>query len=349
MKQLPEFFLGANSRDGFISYFNQLQESSCPRQLLILKGGPGSGKSTLMKRVLKYARAMEHTIEVIPCASDPASLDAVIDYTANFAIMDGTSPHTLDPLFPGARHHIMYTGDMWDSKKLRQNSDSIEKLTQTIGDCHKGARSYINAASALLAENIYISSNSINKCAASEIISEIASQIKGCKEFREKKRLLSAVSIKQIKVFRDTPSVYCDKIYVINDRYGGFADYILKKVYEITVSRNENIILCPCSLDKNKIDHIILPESHVAILKENDFMKFDSTEKIMADDFYSFIPMSEHMEKRIKNAAVLLSEAGEMIADAKFLHDELEAFYVSAMDFSRADGFFSDIVNRFYN
>ena len=52
MKENPRFFLGANSKKGFVSYFDGLQEKSDSLQLLILKGGPGSGKSSLMKRVL---------------------------------------------------------------------------------------------------------------------------------------------------------------------------------------------------------------------------------------------------------------------------------------------------------
>lgn len=348
MKETPRFFLGANSKNGFVSYFDGLQEKSNNLQLLILKGGPGSGKSSLMKKVLQYADDKGNMTEIIPCASDPQSLDAVIDYTAGFAIMDGTAPHTLDPHIPGARGHIMYTGDMWDCGKLSKNTDNIEKLTETIGDCHKGASSYIRAAAALLDENSYLSGKYVDKHAATEVLEEIISNLKGGKEFKEKKRLLSAVTTGQIKAFYNTPHLYCDKTYVIHDNFGGFADYILKTVYEWAILKNEEIILCPCSLNPNKIDHIIFPKSRIAILKSNDFLKFDGDEKTDAMEFYSSVPMPRIMETRLKKAAELLSEAGSLISDAKFLHDELEAFYVAAMNFKLADGFFKEIKKRFY-
>ncbi len=348
MKETPRFFLGANSKKGFVSYFDGLQEKSNNLQLLILKGGPGSGKSSLMKRVLKYAIDKGNTVEIVPCASDPQSLDAVIDYTAGFAIMDGTAPHTLDPRIPGARGHIMYTGDMWNCDKLSKNTDNIEKLTETIGDCHKGASSYIKAATALLDENSYLSGKCIDKKAASQVLEEIVSHIKGGGKFKEKKRLLSAVTTGEIKTFYNTPRHYCDKTYLIQDNYGGFADYIFKTVYEWAILKNEEIILCPCSINPDKIDHIIFPESRIALLKSNDFLKFDGDEKIDAKEYYSFIPMPHIMEKRLKKAAELLSEGGSLISDAKFLHDELEAFYVSAMNFKMADGFFDEIKERFY-
>ena len=348
MNEAPRFFLGANSKKGFVSYFDGLQEKSDGLRLLILKGGPGSGKSSLMKRVLKDASRNGHSVEIIPCASDPESLDAVIDYSAGFAIMDGTAPHTLDPRIPGARQHIMYTGDMWDSRKLSKNTDNIEKLTDTIGDCHKGACSYIKAAEALLGENSYLSGKAVDKNAVREISEKIVSALKGGKEFKETRRLLSAVTTGEIKSFYNTPRLYADKTYVIHDNYGGFADCLFKRVYEIAVLKNEEIILCPCSLNPEKIDHIIFPKSRIALLKSNDFLKFDGDEKTDASKFYTFIPMTRAMEKRQKKAAELLSEGAALISDAKLLHDELEAFYVSAMNFKMADGFYEEIKERFY-
>ena len=80
------FYLGANSPTGFYSLYDQLLEPEQAETIYILKGGPGCGKSSLMRRVAQ-------AVEYIACSGDPDSLDAVVFPALNTAIVDGTAPH----------------------------------------------------------------------------------------------------------------------------------------------------------------------------------------------------------------------------------------------------------------
>ena len=51
MKNDISFFLGTNSGTGFYSLFYDLTEHATPYSTFIIKGGPGTGKSGLMKKV----------------------------------------------------------------------------------------------------------------------------------------------------------------------------------------------------------------------------------------------------------------------------------------------------------
>lgn len=343
MNCIPRFFLGASSADGFVSYFDQLQEQGNPMQLIILKGGPGSGKSTLMKKVLKKATEQKHELEIIPCASDPSSLDAIIDYTAGFQMADGTAPHTIDPFYPGAKQHIIYTGKMWDSKKLKKDADSIEKLTNLISDCHKSARAYIKAAAALLEENRSFSGKYVRRKDASLLCEQWSKNLHGKKTGKKRIRLLSAVSVNQTAFFPETVSCLADEIHIVSDKYGGCADFMIEDIYRRATLLGEEMIVCPCSVIPGKIDHIIFPESRVAVVRENELLKFGSGERVDASSFYSTLPMGNRLEARTKSAAKLLVSAGENVGDAKLLHDELESFYVSAMDFGRTSELLEEI------
>lgn len=348
MYSKTQFFLGANSNIDFVSYFKQLQEQDSSMQLLILKGGPGSGKSSLMKRILAFADEKGHNLEIIPCASDPSSLDAVIDYTAKFAIMDGTAPHTEDPSLPGARHHILYTGDLWNCEKLYKNGEDIRTVNFSVSACHKSAGAYIKAAAALISENISYSESFLDKEKAASLAARLIKEVHSGKKGKEQKRLLSACSVGEVKVFSQTPSALADTIYIIEDKWGSAADFILKAVSSAARLDREPFIYCPCSIMPQKCDHLIFPEKRIAILTQNCFHKFSEGEKINGDDFYSAIPLVHNMELQLKSAKKLISSACNMIKDAKALHDDLEAFYVDAMDFDSMEEVFRSVIKKFY-
>ncbi len=87
------FFLGANTASGFVSRFDQLHSDRRIKKLIILKGGPGCGKSTFMKKLRRTAADLGADTESYPCASDPSSLDALLIPAAGLAVVDGTAPH----------------------------------------------------------------------------------------------------------------------------------------------------------------------------------------------------------------------------------------------------------------
>lgn len=91
------FFLGANSEEGFFSLYDQLLGGRLD-DLMILKGGPGCGKSTFMRRMGAAMERAGERVVYINCSGDPDSLDAAIFLDRNAAIVDGTSPHGTAPL-----------------------------------------------------------------------------------------------------------------------------------------------------------------------------------------------------------------------------------------------------------
>ena len=77
-----QYFLGGNTPSGFYSLYHQLSDPERFRALYIIESGPGSGKSTLMRRVERHAQA---------------SLDAVMIPALGAAVVDGTAPQGVVP------------------------------------------------------------------------------------------------------------------------------------------------------------------------------------------------------------------------------------------------------------
>ena len=66
----PDFFLGATTPAGFKGYFEPLRREP-GMQMLLIKSGPGCGKSTLMKHLAQAAEQQGQRIEKDPLCQRP--------------------------------------------------------------------------------------------------------------------------------------------------------------------------------------------------------------------------------------------------------------------------------------
>lgn len=98
MALVTNFFLGANSGDGFQNLFSQITDLEDTYDLMVLKGGPGVGKNTFMREVGRAMEAAGTPVEYLWCSGDPDSLDGVVLPALRCAVVDGTSPHGIAPL-----------------------------------------------------------------------------------------------------------------------------------------------------------------------------------------------------------------------------------------------------------
>lgn len=92
------YFLGANTGSGFFSVYDDFCPPGSGVFLWVLKGGPGCGKSTFMRRTTAAMEERGLESVYIHCSGDPDSLDGVIFPAIGTAIVDGTAPHGMDTL-----------------------------------------------------------------------------------------------------------------------------------------------------------------------------------------------------------------------------------------------------------
>ena len=144
------YFAAANGYDGFRSNFDNVFSPKKVKKLFILKGGPGTGKSTLMRKI---ADEFESDVKVtrIFCSSDPKSLDGVLLMRdgISVAIADGTSPHVIEPKYPGAVEEIVNLGDGFNYMALSACADKIFELSRLKRNAYARAYSALRAAGAV--------------------------------------------------------------------------------------------------------------------------------------------------------------------------------------------------------
>jgi hypothetical protein len=343
------FFLGSNTKRGFVPLFEQLRDPEGDHRLYILKGGPGSGKSSLMKRIAKTLEEHGHIIEYIPCASDPGSLDAIYDHDAKTAIIDGTAPHTMDPNYPGAYDIILNLGDAWNSDLLSQSRSTIMELCGQISLYHSMATACITSAAALLDCNRTLAKAYVDNIAIKKFISQITEVLQNSESGREHKRLLSAVTVGETLFFNQTLAALAPRLYIIPDEWGAASNQLLSGIREYALSRNLDFITCYCSIQvPDKIDHLLFPSIKLGLTTSNSFHAADSKNAILVEGLMNSIDKSaaEAMSYHLSLAKQLIAAAGDHVAKAKNLHDELEKYYIAAMDFSKVDRIYNCLVTK---
>ncbi len=90
--KIKKVFPGGNTSQGFYSYYNYVIEDDANR-IFVLKGGPGVGKSSMMKKIAEDMLAKGYDVEYHYCSSDNDSLDGIVVSKLRVAMIDGTAPH----------------------------------------------------------------------------------------------------------------------------------------------------------------------------------------------------------------------------------------------------------------
>jgi hypothetical protein len=138
------FFAASNSRRGFTSYYEACFRHKVDR-LLCIKGGPGTGKSTLMRRVANEAERRGWRAEYYCCSSDADSLDAILLYGKgqSLGLLDATLPHAFEPGLPGVEEEILDLGQFWDGSCLTEKKEEIIRLNRQKSEGYRMAYRYL--------------------------------------------------------------------------------------------------------------------------------------------------------------------------------------------------------------
>ncbi len=340
---ISRFFLGANTPTGFCGYHNELINAADGWRGFLIKSGPGTGKSTLMKKILNEVVAQGLSVEALHCSSDPSSLDGVTVPAIRTLIFDATAPHVLEPRYWGTVEEIVDLSRCMDSERLQAHREEIIQATDACSAAHASARRYMAAAGELLADNRriaagYTNVNKVTATAASMAKNEFGGS---SGQGREERRFLSALTPKGWVCFEDTLSVLCPKLYVIEDENGAASSLLLSELRQHALAAGLEIITCTCPLH-GSVEHLLIPSLGVGFATANSHhaMVLPAYRRIHATRFTDTVRLREHRETmrfHRKAAEELLEKAGGEIGRAKAIHDQMEEYSNAAMDWDEAD------------
>lgn len=355
ISKVKHLFPGGNTAFGFHSFYDQIMAAEEADRFIIIKGGPGVGKSTFMKRLGEEMLGKGHDVEYLHCSSDNNSLDGVKIPALKLAIIDGTAPHVVDPKFPGAVDEILNFGEFWMEEDIRAHKAQLIGDSREISRLFQRAYRYLNAAYTIGREDEAIYQNAMNKGRLNLLVQELKDEVfAGCPLSEDvgglRKMFASAITPDGFKNYLDS-ILAVDRVYELTGAMGGAAAQILEEIQRAAQERGYFVELYPCALNPDKPEHLVIPDLSVAFTTSNDYHtstvgKHRSMDLKSLHDAGSLKLRQSELKSNLKHMNRLFKEAWRSISKAKALHDKLETFYVPNVDFMAINRFYDDTMER---
>lgn len=341
---IRRLFPGGNTAEGFFSFYDYIIAADATR-IIVLKGGPGGGKSHFMRRIAEAMLDKGYDVELHHCSSDPGSLDGVVIPAIRAALLDGTAPHVVDPKNPGCVDAIINLGDYWDEAKIRASKAQILRVNREAGRSFARAYRYLRAAKAVHDDWESVCTDSLNPAAANAKAEELIAEIfpaagKAGIAGRERHLFGSGITPVGPVNYLETVIEPLPVKYVLKGEPGTGKSTLLAKVAAAAVTKGWDVEMFHCSLDPRRLEHVVVGELGVAltVAAEPHIVPVTNIRRV--------VDMNECVNRtNVKQYAGLVSEdrrlcfelldqAVAALAKAKELHDLLETYYFPHIDFA---------------
>jgi len=342
MGRIRRVFLGGNTSLGFYSYYDYILGQEEAARIFVIKGGPGAGKSTFMKKIGMEMAERGYDIEFIHCSSDSNSLDGMVIPALKVALLDGTAPHVVDPKNPGAVDEIINLGDFWDETGLREHKEEILRANREKSGQFSRAYRYIKAAAILHEDSAVIYGRAVDAAKINMLAEQLVSETFkyagiSDKEGKQRHLFASAITPNGLKNFLET-ILDTGRVYAIKGKQGTGTERILEKLRTAAVERGYYTESYYCALNPKKLEHLVIPELDVSFTTVNEYHDagVDKDRVIDLDELMDSSLLknySDVLDYNKREFDSLLWKAVDTIKKAKAIHERLEEYYIKNMDF----------------
>ena len=348
-------FIGANSVRGYGSLRDSLYDPEKTDTVLLIKGGAGNGKSTLMSRIAAAAEAKGHTVERVFCPSDPKSLDGIVCADLKFAMTDATPPHVWEP---GA--HCL--PERYVSLSKYVSEDVSEKKTEILTLCGelKEARQEADKCIKAAFETDSELTGEVLTYADTGLLAEIGLSL--AKKYLPRKgvlkgqgqrmlrRFISAVSPRERTDFYSTPYAICGggaTTVALNDEYG-LSPFLLGAIAEEAEKRGNTVWGFFDPLVTSRLTGLAVPEAKLCFLPAEAAITAKETvntsESLSAEGREK---LGSRPEVLLAVKTALINEAYVRLGECLEIHDKTEAGYRPYTDFDGLNALAAEIEEKY--
>lgn len=346
-------FPAGNTSEGFYSFFDYIIDKKEANRVFCMKGGPGTGKSFLMKKVGNHYADQGYSIEYFHCSSDNNSLDGVVVKELKVCILDGTSPHIVDPKYPLAVDEILNMAECLDSNKIIKNKDKILDIMPTISNYFNRAYRFFAAAAPIYKDIEFYNECYLNKDKLVLLKNELASKIIGdnIKTGYGKERHLFGTAFTPNGIITYIPNIIenIKNQYILDGNIGSGKTFVLNEIAKTAREKGYFVEYFHTPLIKDKLEAIIIPELDSCIISKSVISKLSLSGTVYdMNSIKSKIPNNINNEIQYDYNIMmgLINKGLSLITNAHADHDILESYFIDSFDFAKADAIYDEVIRK---
>ena len=336
-----------NTRYGFVSSFTNLGfRTFIPdlvggiKKVFILKGAPGTGKSTFIRLVGEALSEQGYDIEYWVSSLDPVTPDGVYIPQLDTAVINGSLKIPVDPQYPQVREIMINLGE-YSQGIAAQNFRAVTELLDCIKVSQEQAVRYIQATTEARQEIRHFNSGRLDMTAIQVLIEDISGQIM---DYRPAERHYFARTITPdgMADYIDDLSRDCQQRYIFKGCPGSGGSIVIAQLINQARQRGYGLEYYHCGLEYDHLVMIIIRSLQVALI-ETDQLDIAPRQGDKVVDMQGYLDIDSGDLNRLKSSETgrrcetLLLQAQQELVNVQKQTRRVKKYYCEVMDFERLD------------
>ena len=246
----------------------------------------------------------------------------------------------VEPKYPGAVEQYVNLGDCYDRAGLRAIRGKILTCMDGYKEHYQRAYRCLDAAAGIQTDvRAMLAAPALEEKLAARAHGILSRELKSKRSApsgRVKQRFLDAVSHKGLITLFQTARAQCTRIYELSDRYG-LSHLLLTHLLAGAVMGGYDVVACPDPMAPERLSHLLVPELGLAFLSASPARPSRRLRLDAMVDRELLRRSRARLRFAQKVSSALTGEAVESLAQAKAMHDDLEALYHPYVNFELVD------------